>query len=183
MSDHNPVPQRGHGVKKGKVRRLIPLAAILAIGLSATSATVAQAKPKKQIVYPVKVTIKIRTTEYPPGSPWPEAFPGRPAVVIFGRITSPQPACVQKRPVSIREEEVLGTKTYVTPNKYPGIVSDSTGAWQGEVIPDVWFRSPTGVSIRETIRRGDLKLRAKVARKRLSKHHVCVQAISTYLKA
>jgi hypothetical protein len=158
----------------------MPLTTVLAIGLIGGSTTVAQAKPKQQVVYPVKVTNQIKTTEYPPGSQWAKELPNVPAIVTYGRITSPNRACIRHRSIiGLYTHPGFGTEE----NRETGIVSTATGTWEGEVIPDLLFPAPGSISFREAIRTGQLEVRGKVARKRLGKGRVCAEAISAYLKA
>jgi hypothetical protein len=147
------------------------IGAVLLAGLLMGTSTAA-AKP---IVYPVKVTIKIKTVpELPPDSPWRnvEGIEAYPVVVLYGRITSPKRACVRKREI-IRVYQPDWAHA-PEEDKHTGIVSDGAGNWEGEAVPDT--------SLTESIRSGKERLWAKVARKRIGKGRFCAEAKSARLK-
>lgn len=143
----------------------------LLIALMGGSA-VATAKPAKPIVYPVQITIKLRSAELPPGSKWWH-FPGvtaeTPIIVTYGRVVSPKPACRRKQP--IRPIYESPSRSYE--DKSTDVVSDATGHWEGEATPDFGFT--------ESIRSGEARFRARVVRKRLGNGRFCAEAISDYL--
>lgn len=149
---------------------IVLLSGLLGVGGSATAA---QAKPKK-VVYAVKITIKLKDTQYPPGSKWLEMEPAPPGppIAVYGQITSPRRACVRHRLIYVWE----GTQDPGWVKNTHGILGTATGSWEGEARPDFF-------NIRESIRKGWIKARAKVARKRLSKGRVCAAATSANLKA
>lgn len=149
------------------------LAAVLALAVLGHSAVGADAKPAKPIVYPVKITIKIKPAVLPPDSPWRELEGVVPIIALFGRVTSPKPACEHKRPIIGVNKPRGATKPYE--DKRTGIVSDSTGYWEGEAVPDL--------SLTKSVRSGEERIWAKVARKPLGKRRFCAEAISARLKA
>jgi hypothetical protein len=155
------------------VRRFGLFGVALVIALIGGSA-VATAKPAKPTVYPVQITIKIKSAEWPPGSPF--AASGTPAIAAFGRVTSPKAACKQKRQiVALTEIPSLGPDPHE--DKSTGIRSDATGRWEGKPFSDFY----EGSSYRDALRNGAIRQRAKVARKRIGNGRFCAEAISDYL--
>lgn len=149
--------------------------------LTASMARRAKGSKRKRVVHPVKLTIKIKSAVLPPDSVWRdiEGVAGAPVIALYGRVTSPKPACKRKRPIiSVTE---YPPRFVPEVDKRTGITSDATGRWEGEPFPDLFGLGNS--SYREAIRRGDTRQRVKVARKRLGNGRFCAEAISAYLKA
>lgn len=148
-----------------------PWAVIAAALLSVVllGAGTAEAKPT---IYPVQITVKVKPSTLPPGSHW-WATPGvtaeTPVVVVYGRVTSPQPACELGRPI------VAFLKSPYETAEEGGVTSDAAGNFEGKPFPDFNFT--------ENIRSGEARFWAKVARKRLGKGRFCAAAKSQPLKA
>lgn len=143
--------------------------------LSVAFAGTASAKPKKPIVYPVKVTIKIIPAELPPDSPWHgvEGIAGYPVIALAGKVISPNPACKRKRPIYSVSQPSWAPEAMV--DKSTGVVTDAAGNWEGEAVPDTNFS--------ESIRTGKERLWVKVPRKQIGKGRSCAEATSARLKA
>lgn len=146
--------------------------AVLFGGLLFGPASRANAKP---VIYPVKLTpIKVKSTELPPDSKWWH-FPGvtaeTPIIVTSGRVVSPKPACRRKQPIRPIYESPY--ESYE--DKSTDVVSDATGHYEGEPVPDFGFT--------ESIRSGEARFWVRVVRKRLGKGRFCAEAVSLRLKA
>jgi hypothetical protein len=148
------------------MRRVTVVVAVLAVAL--IGGGTAAAKP---IVYPVKLApIKVKSTELPPDSKWWH-FPGvtaeTPIIVTSGRVVSPKPACRRKQPIRVIYEPPYGA---ASEDKSTDVVSDATGRWEGEPVPDFGFT--------EAIRSGEARFWVRVVRKRLGKGRFCAEAVS-----
>lgn len=147
--------------------------AVLLGGLLLGPASRANAKP---VIYPVKLTpIKIKSAELPPDSPYWQV-PGiteTPIIALYGRVTSAKPACRRQQPIIAVNQPSWAAEP--EEHKRTGIVTDSTGYWEGEALPDFDFT--------ESIRSGKERTWVKVVRKRLGKGRFCAEAISPRLKA
>lgn len=143
-------------------------ALLLVLGSAAGTAA---AKP---IIYPVKLTpIKIKSAELPPDSPYWQV-PGiteTPIIALYGRVISPKPACRRKQPI----RPIYKSSRESAEDKSSDIVSDATGRWEGEPVPDFDFT--------ESIRSGKARFWVRVVRKRLGKGRFCAEAKSARLKA
>lgn len=153
-------------------RRWLGCSAVAALLLILGSAAgTAAAKP---IIYPVKLTpIKIKSAELPPDSPYWQV-PGiteTPIIALYGRVTSPKAACRRNQPIRPIYKSPSGT----VEDKSSGVVTDATGYWEGEAVPDFDFT--------ESIRSGKARFWVRVVRKRLGKGRFCAEAKSARLKA
>jgi hypothetical protein len=146
------------------MQRAIAGAAVLVMVLAgATSATAA--KPKKKIVYPVKITAKFKPSELPPDSHW-RNVPGveqYPVIVAYGRVLSAKPACRRNRPL-IAYYQPAGA---LVPEKdrRVRIKTDAAGNWEGEPVPDA--------GLTEAIRTGKERNWVEAPRKRIGKRRFC----------
>jgi hypothetical protein len=148
------------------MRCAVIAAALLSVLLGAGTA---EAKPT---IYPVKITVRVKPSTLPPDSKWwhvPGVTAETPVIVLYGRVTSPKPACRRRRPIV-----ALFKSPYETAEE-GGVTSDAAGQWEGEPTPDFSFT--------EEIRSGKAHLWVKVARKRLGKGRLCAEAKSQPLKA
>ncbi len=133
----------------------------------------ANAKP---VIYPVTLTpLKVKSAELPPDSKWWN-FPGvtaeTPIIITYGRVASPKPACRRKQPIRTIYEPPYGA---ASEDKSTDVVSDATGRYEGEPVPDFGFT--------EAIRNGEARFWVKVVRKQLGKGRFCAEAVSPRLKA
>lgn len=153
-------------------RRWLGCSAVAALLLGVGSGVgTATAKP---IVYPVKLTVRVKPATLPPDSKWWH-FPGvtaeTPVILTYGRVISPKPACRRKQPIRVIYQSPY--ESYE--DKSTDVVSDAAGNWKGEPVPDFGFT--------EDIRSGKARFRVKVVRKQLGKGRFCAEAISSYLRA
>lgn len=144
--------------------------AATALSVVLLGAGTAEAKPT---IYPVTITVKVKPSTLPPDSKWwhvPGYDPNTPVIVLYGRVTSPKPACRRKQQI---------IPIYVSPyesveERNSGVFSNAAGKWEGEPSPDFNFT--------EGIRSGKAHFWAKVVRKRLGKGRFCAEAKSRPLK-
>jgi hypothetical protein len=144
------------------------LASLLAAWLLPTIGS-AQAHSSQPVVYPVRITLALRET----------SLNGEPAIEWFGRVISPEPACVRHR-VLIGVSEIAHGGVREASG---GAMTDARGHFHGQPLPDPPPPGSTVGPLRQAIREGEFVLRIRVKRKRLGPGRACAAAISDYLKA
>lgn len=141
-------------------KRLRPFLLFVALGILTSVAAVVPAQAKsRQTVYPVKITINVKEVPTPPG----QEAGDFPFIVLYGRITSREHACVRHRLLYVWEF----TESAEWFKQTPGILSTATGKWEKKAEPDSY-----------DVLGGGTKVRATLARERIGRGRTCAAATS-----